>query len=207
MPKLELTYFDSAGRAEPIRVALHLAGLTFEDHRLKFPEFAEKKAAGAFPLGAVPVLTVDGVAFPQTSAILRYVARLGETSLYPTDPSVALVVDSVLDSFNDTLSHALTPSLFERDMAKKLELRAVFAAGPMVKVFGFAEGVLERSGGPFVTGATMTIADLVIAQQVLAIRAGFLDGITTEMLAAYPKLTALADAYLADPRIAAYAKK
>jgi glutathione S-transferase len=71
MPQLKLTYFDAPGRAEPIRVALHLAGIDFEDHRVQFPEFAALKSGGGLPLGSVPVLEVDGCVFAQTAAILR----------------------------------------------------------------------------------------------------------------------------------------
>lgn len=207
MPTLAVTYFDSPGRAEPIRVALSIAQLAFEDRRLKFAEFAEQKAKGAFPLGSVPVLTVDGVDFPQTAAILRYVARLGDTGLYPNDPYQALTVDAVLDAFNDTWSHALLPSLFERDPAKKLELRKALVPGAMATTFGFVERTIARTGGPFVAGPVMSIADLVVAQQILQIRDGRLDGIGVEQLEPYPRIRALADAYLADPRIVAYAKK
>jgi glutathione S-transferase len=203
MPQLKLTYFDIAGRAEPIRLALRISGIPFVDHRLKFPEFGEAKAAGALPLGAVPVLEVDGVTIAQTGAILRYVAHLGDGSLYPTDPWAALVVDSVLDSFNDTLSHALMPSMFERDMAKKLAMRAEIAAGPMARVFAYTERLLQGSGGPFVAGAALSIADLVVAQQVRQIQSGTLDGLGAAHLEPYPGLVALTAAFLAEPRIAA----
>jgi glutathione S-transferase len=129
MPTIRLTYFDGPGRAEPIRVALRLGGLPFEDHRLTFPEFMAAKSRGDFPLGSVPVLEVDGVPIAQTAAILRYVARVGDRTLYPEDPWAALVVDTALDTLNDTWSNALTPSLFERDPAQKLALRAALAAG------------------------------------------------------------------------------
>ncbi len=201
MPKLKLTYFDAPGRAEPIRIALRLAGLAFEDERLKFPQFAEKKQQGAFPLGSVPVLEVDGVVLTQTSAMLRYVARLGNLDLYPSDPYEALLVDSALDTVNDTLSHAMTPSLFERDMDKKLAMRAELVQGPMRLAFGYLENLIKTSGGPFVAGARMSIADLVIAAQILQIENEKLDGVTLEHLSEYPRLRALKDAYLADPRI------
>jgi glutathione S-transferase len=207
MPTLRLSYFDSAGRAEPIRNALRISGIPFEDRRLKFPEFVELRASGAFPLGSVPVLEVDGLRIAQTAAILRYVARIGDTTLYPTDPLAALRVDSALDSLNDTLSGAMLPSLFERDPAKKLAMRAELAAGPMARVFGYIESLLEQSGGPFVGGQTMSIADLVLAAQVLQIRSGILDGLSAENLAPYPRLSAVADAYLADPRVVALGKK
>jgi glutathione S-transferase len=204
MPKLQLTYFDSPGRAEPVRIALRLMGLEFEDIRLKFPEFGERRAAGEFPLGSVPVLTVDGLRVTQTAAMLRYVARLGDGSLYPSDPFLGLLVDSALDSLNDTLSHALTPSLFERDPEKKLALRAELAKGPLRQVFTYVESLLEASGGPFIAGSALSIADLVIAAQILQIRSGKLDGLGEAHLEPYPRLRALADAYLAEPRVAAY---
>ncbi len=204
MPNLKLTYFNSPGRAEPVRVALRICGIPFEDHRLDFPSFRALKAQGAFPLGSVPVLEVDGVAYPQTAAMLRYVARLGG-DLYPTDALEALAVDSAIDTFNDTLSNALLPSFYERDMEKKLAMRAAFCAGPLPTACAFIEGLLERSGGPFVTGATMTIADLLIANQVRQIQGGHLDGVAPETLAAYPRLLALAEAYRSEPRVAALA--
>lgn len=38
-PKLVLTYFDMGGAADPIRFALELAGLEWEDKRLSREEF------------------------------------------------------------------------------------------------------------------------------------------------------------------------
>ena len=207
MPTLKLTYFDGPGRAEPIRMVLTIAGIPFEDHRVKYPEFGSLKEQGTLPLGSVPVLWVDGLAMTQTGAMLRYAAHLGAPELYPSDAMQAFIVDSVLDSFNDTLSHALMPSLFERDPAKKLEMRAAFAAGPMTRVFRYTEGLLGRSEGPFLIGAQLSIADFVVAQQILQILSGTLDGLTAESLAPYPKLRRLAEAFAAEPRVAAYRQK
>lgn len=207
MPNLELTYFNAPGRAEPVRVALFLAGLPFTDHRVDFAGFGALKAQGALPLGSVPVMDVDGLRLTQTGAMLRYVARLGETDLYPSDPFQAFLVDTCIDTFNDTLSNALAPSMFERDMAKKLEMRVGFVAGPLTNACRYAESLIARSGGPFLLGSALSIADLVIASQVLAIQSGRLDGITHETLAPYPYMRGLAEAYLAHPRIQAYSAK
>lgn len=203
MPKIEVTYFNSPGRAEPVRVALRLANVPFVDTRIDFPQFGAMRAEGRFPLGSVPVLAVDDVVIPQTAAMLRYAARLGDGSLYPSDPYQAFLVDSVVDSFNDTLSAALVPSFFEQDPEKKVAMRRAFVEGPMARVFAFVEGLITRSGGPFLIGAQMTIADLIVGNQVAQLQSGRLDGITAGDLAPWPRILALAAAYENEPRIVA----
>ena len=203
MPQLRLTYFNAPGRAEPIRVALRLAGVPFDDHRVDFAGFGAAKGNGALPLGSVPLLEVDGEKIVQTGAILRYAAALGGGALYPTDPVAALRVDSALDSLNDTLSHALTPSMFVQDMEKKLAMRAELAEGVMKRVFTYVDSLIAASGGPFIGGAQLTIADLALALQLLAIQRGALDGIPASYLDAWPRLQAQAAAYVAHPAIVA----
>lgn len=203
MPSITLTYFNSPGRAEPIRIALRLAGVPFEDRRVDFAGFGALKASGALPLGSVPVLEVDGLVMTQTGAMLRYAAALGGGALYPKDPMEAFIVDSVVDTLNDTLSHAMLPSLFERDMEKKLAMRAELAAGPMARTLSYVDGLVGRSSGPFLLGDRLSIADLVIAAHVNQIESGRLDGITPEYLDRWPRLRALAAAYRADPRVSA----
>ena len=180
-----------------------MAGVPFEDHRLTFPEFGALKAEGALPLGSVPVLTVDGQPITQTAAMLRYAARIGQADLLPADPYRGLIVDSALDTFNDTLSHALVPSLFERDPAKKLAMREVFCAGPLRLACTYVEGLIALHEGPFLVGAQLTVADLVLTQQVAQIQRGHLDGVDPAVLAPYPRLLRLAAATLEDPRVVA----
>ncbi len=203
MPNIELTYFQGPGRAEPVRLALRLGGVPFTDTRVDFPTFARLKAEGALPLGFVPVLKVDGLALSQTAAMLRYAARVGDASLYPADPTDSFIVDSVIDAFNDTLASALTPSFREPDPAKKLAMRAEFAAGAMARVFDYTESLLARSGGPFLLGEALTIADLVIGCQLAAFASGRLDGLGPEHVAPWPRLVALGEAFGRHPRLAA----
>lgn len=204
MPQLRLTYFDSPGRAEPVRIALFAAGLPFEDRRLKFPEFMALKQQGAFPLGSVPVLEVDGRPMTQTGAMLRYAAHLGGKGLYPSDARAAFVVDSVIDTLNDTVSHALTPSLFERDMEKKLEMRRALVAGPLSAALRYLEGLAAESEGPFLVGAELTVADILVGVTVKQYRSGALDGIGPEVLEPYPRLRAIGDAFAAHPAVVSW---
>ena len=68
MTSYKLTYFDfDGGRAEPIRIAFHTAGIKFEDNRLSFPEFGEMRQSTRF--NSVPVLEIDGAAVTQSLPI------------------------------------------------------------------------------------------------------------------------------------------
>lgn len=73
-----LTYFDVRGRAEPIRLLLALAGVSFEDRGMTGEQWAGHKAES--PLGQLPYLTErDGDSVqhvPQTMAIVRHLARV-----------------------------------------------------------------------------------------------------------------------------------
>jgi hypothetical protein len=67
MPQLKLNYFDfHGGRAEPVRLALHIGGIAFEDHRFTFPEFAEFRTLTAF---VRPCLSVGWISPSRTKAV------------------------------------------------------------------------------------------------------------------------------------------
>lgn len=76
---------------EPLRLAMHHAGLEFEDIRLTREEFMTKKTSGELRFGQVPALIVqDGSGVPvtlvQTGAIARYIGKLApQSELYPDD--------------------------------------------------------------------------------------------------------------------------
>ena len=73
MPKPKLMYFDfSTSRGEECRLALHLAGVEFEDDRVPPPKWRERKAST--PFGTMPVLTIPGKGeLAQSAVILRFI--------------------------------------------------------------------------------------------------------------------------------------
>ncbi len=82
MSNIKLTYFGfNGGRGEPIRMALAIGGIEFEDVRLPFDQFRELQPS--FPLNAVPTMEIDGVVHTQANAMTRYAGKL--TGLYPED--------------------------------------------------------------------------------------------------------------------------
>ena len=78
---LKLVYFDTRSVAEPLRLALAVAGVPYVDERLPcdaegYAEVARRRAEGLNgPGGCVPVLYVGGKARSQSKALLRYVGR------------------------------------------------------------------------------------------------------------------------------------
>lgn len=69
MPSYKLTHFDiDGGRAEPIRIAFHMASISFEDHCISFPEFGKMRSGIRF--NSVPVLEIYSAAITQSNSEL-----------------------------------------------------------------------------------------------------------------------------------------
>ena len=83
MTKPKLIYFDApVSRGEECRLALHLAGIDFEDARIKNDDWPALKAQT--PYGSLPVFEMAGQPpLAQTNAILVLVGRRHD--LHPTD--------------------------------------------------------------------------------------------------------------------------
>lgn len=177
MPQLKLTYFDfHGGRGEPARLALHIGGITFEDHRFSFPEFAEVRKAT--PFGQVPTLTVDGVQVTQSDAITRYVGKLA--GLYPTDAFQALLCDEVLSVVEDA-NFRLGPSFRmsgEAQKAARLEL----VNGSMPMYLGWLQSQLLARGGDYFADNRLTVADLKVFVDVRGLNSGRLDHVPTDLV-------------------------
>ncbi|RHZ24309.1 hypothetical protein DYB37_012816 [Aphanomyces astaci] len=121
-PALKVTYFDMAGRAETVRLALTIGGVPFEDQRLQREQWAALKPS--LPFRQLPALTVDGHVLCQSHAIARYAGSLA--GLYPTENRLdACRVDEITDFCEDFMQKA-TPSFREADPAKKKAMRSGF---------------------------------------------------------------------------------
>ena len=80
MPEYELFYFPITGLGEPLRLTFLVAGVPFKDTTpANDTSFNDRKTA-AHPYspeaGGLPVLTIDGKAYAQSRAILRYLGRI-----------------------------------------------------------------------------------------------------------------------------------
>lgn len=197
MPRLKLTYFDaSASRGEECRLALHVAGLAFEDERLDHAAWARRKAAA--PFGALPVLEVEGKGLlAQSNAILSYLGRAH--GLLPDDAFECARHESLLSAVED-LRNLLRPVIRISDQAEKKKARTAFASGALQDWAGQVER--QIGDGPFVGGARIGVADLKIYVATDTFIRGAIDHVPADVFKTFPRLTALHAAVKAHPRVA-----
>jgi glutathione S-transferase len=177
MPQLKLSYFDfHGGRGEPARLAMHIGGIAFEDHRFAFPEFAELRKTT--PFGQVPTLLVDGVMVTQSDAITRYVGKLA--GLYPVDAYQALLCDEVLSVVEDA-SVRLSPTFRMTGEAQK-EARLELVNGAMPMYLRWLQSQLAAHGGNYFADNRLTVADLKVFVDVRGLNSGRLDHVPTDLV-------------------------
>mmetsp|Transcript_294 Transcript_294/g.806 ORF Transcript_294/g.806 Transcript_294/m.806 type:complete len:231 (-) Transcript_294:341-1033(-) len=172
----KVTYFPIAGRAEPLRLALTISGIPFEDIRLKgnWPE-----VKGSTPWGQVPVLELsDGTRMAQAKSLVRFVGRQTSPQLYPDDPYLAQRVDELVDAVEDMAATV-------REAGKGLEGDAKLAARKeaaesgtiyawLAKINGF---IRTYGSGGYSIGSQLTTADLALFCSTCSLVSGVFDGI------------------------------
>ncbi len=200
MSSYKLTYFDfDGGRAEPIRIAFHAAGIQFEDNRLSFPEFGEMRQGTRF--NSVPVLEIDGAAVTQSNALSRYVGKMA--GLYPADDLQALYCDEVLGALED-LSHYIVITFGLKDEQLRLAREKLVEGWLSVYLRGLDE-LLTRGGGEYFADNSLTVADLKAFVQTRSLRSGNLDHVPTDLVQRLaPGLVEHQERIESDPRVAAY---
>ncbi|MEE8306497.1 MAG: glutathione S-transferase family protein [Gammaproteobacteria bacterium] len=200
MPSYRLTYFDfDGGRAEPIRIAFHVADIEFEDIRWSFPEFGAKRRSTRF--NSVPVLEIDGAAVSQSNALSRYVGKMA--GLYPKDDLQALYCDEVLDALEDVSHYIVRTFGLEGEVLRKA--REQLADGWLTVYVRGLDELLARGGGEYFADNTLTIADLKAFVQTRALQAGNLDHIPTDLVQRLaPSLIEHQQRVESDPLVVAY---
>lgn len=200
MDKLKLTYFDfPGGRAEPARLALHIGGIPFEDHRFAFGDFPEVRKTT--PLNQVPTLHINDVQVTQSDAITRYAGKLA--GLYPENAVQALFCDEVLSALEDINTKLGTTFGLTGDTLKNAREALVTDALP--RYLRWLQNQLESHGGEYFADHRLTIADLKAFVILRWLASGKLDHIPTDLVASVaPKLATYTDRIAATPAIAAY---
>ncbi len=200
MSSFKLTYFDfDGGRAEPIRIAFHAAGIKFEDKRISFPEFGEMREST--PFKTLPVLEIDGTEVTQSNAMSRYVGKMA--GLYPDVALQALYCDEVLGALED-LSHYIVRTFGLKDEELRMAREKLVDGWMSVYLRGL-DALLTLGGGEYFAGNGLTIADLRTFVQVRSLRSGTLDHIPKDIVERLaPGLVEHQARIESDPRVVAY---
>jgi glutathione S-transferase len=204
MAKPKLTYFDApVSRGEECRLALHCAGVDFEDDRVRLARDAWPAFKASTPFGSVPVLELPGrPPLAQSIAILVYVGR--EHGLHPTDNFEAARHEAVMCHVED-LRAAVGPSMRMSDDAEKKKAREELATGYIPAWAAFTEK--QIGDGPFFAGPKLHVVDLKLHMVVRWFARGTVDYVPATIFSAYPKLMRIHDAVQDDPRIKAWYAK
>lgn len=186
MNKPRLIYFDfAASRGEECRIALHLAGVDFDDVRVKTKDWPAMKEST--PFGSLPVLEMPGKpALAHSNAILVYVGR--QHHLHPRDDFEAARHEGLMSAVED-IRHTISPTLRISDPEQKRAARESLAANELKTWAGQVERQL--GDGPFIGGSSLQVADLKLYMMARWLTSGVLDHIPTSVLDHCPKLLRL----------------
>ena len=200
------------GRGEFVRLALEEAGVGYVDVAREAGGMARLMAAldsADHPSFAPPFVKVDGLTIGQTANILLYLgdkhglAPRDEAGRYWVHQLQLTIADLVAETHD--AHHPIASSLYYEDQRPEAKRRAAdFTETRVPKFLDYFEGILTRPDTKdYLTGATLTYADLSLFQAVSGLRYAFPQALARSD-AAYPAVAALVDRVAARPRIAAY---
>lgn len=198
MGKPRLIYFDAPiSRGEECRLALHLAGIDFDDVRIKPADWPALKEQT--PYGGLPVLELPGKpALAHSNAILVLIGR--RHGLHPADDFEAARHEGMMQHV-ETLRAVISPTLRMAEAGKKAAREALVA-----EFLPAWAGAAERNigGTPFFGGDRLQVVDLKLHMVVRWLAKGTVDHIPATIFAGYPKLVGVHDAVRDHPGVKAW---
>jgi glutathione S-transferase len=191
---IKLTYFDfPGGRGEECRLAMVIAGVDFDDDRVKGEDWSAIKAST--PFGEMPVLEIAGEGvLAQSNAILELIGS--RHGLLPANSFEAARHISILNAI-ESLSMQISCTFAMTDEEKK-KARGELTEGYMKS---WAENIEKQIKGPFVGGDSISVADIKLFVSLKWVKSGDLDYIPSSYFDAYPKMNALFDAVSNHPKV------
>jgi glutathione S-transferase len=201
MTKPRLIYFDApVSRGEECRLALHLAGVDFDDVRINpaaWPAMKEQT-----PYGGLPVLELPGrPPLAHSNAILVLIGR--QHFLHPADDFEAARHEGMMQHV-ETLRAVVSPTL-RMAPTEKQAAREALVAGFLPAWAQAAERNIVAA--PFFGGDQLQVVDLKLYMAVRWFSGGKVDHIPATIFAAYPRLIGVHDAVRDHPGVQAWNAK
>ena len=201
MNKPKLTYFDApVSRGEECRLALHVAGVEFEDNRIDFKTWPQHKSRT--PYGALPVFELPGKpALAHSNAILVLIGRM--YGFHPSDPFEAAQHEGMMAHVED-LRGVVGPTIWMPDDEKKAVREKL--VGDYMPAWG-AAAEQNIGAGPFFGGEKLNVVDLKLYMAVRWFIGGKVDHIPATIFSAYPKLIRVYEAVGEHPGVKSWNAK
>ena len=201
MSRPKLTYFDAPiSRGEECRLALYLAGVEFEDVRVKRDEWMTLKPTT--PFGSLPTLELEGAGvLAQSNALLALIGR--RHGLLPGDDVEAARHEAILQHCED-LRAAFAPTLRMTDPEAKKTAREKLVE---LYVPAWVGNVDDKIRGPFFGGDRPSVADVKLFVVTRWLAGGTVDHVPTTVLDDAPKVRALVSAFADHERVKAWYAK
>lgn len=196
MTKPRLMYFDApVSRGEECRLALHVAGVDFEDVRIKGDAWPALKPTT--PFGAMPVFEVDGhPPIAHSNAILVLIGR--QHGLHPKDDFEAARHEAVMCHVEDLRAN-VGPTTRMTDEAEKKRVREALATTYLPAWAGFVEKHIADHG--FFAGDAIHVVDFKLFLAVRWFAGGNVDHIPSTVFASFPRLMRVYEAVGSHERV------
>ncbi|CDW89684.1 glutathione s- [Stylonychia lemnae] len=157
---MKLYYFNAYGRAEPLRMLLNHAKVSYEDIRIDKPEWNRYKRELQLEFKQVPAIEIEGKLYTQANSILRLLGS--KYGYYPKDPYESYQVDSLVDALKDLYGY-YSQTAFEIDLYKQKLKLGIFISEQLPRYFQILENRLMKNNSQLhIVGNQFTIADFAL---------------------------------------------
>lgn len=154
-----------------VRIALHLAGISFRSVAVDLLQKQHKSAAhlARNPQGLVPALEIDGVLLTQSLAIIEYLNETRPVSLLPIDPSdrakVRSLAYAIAMDIHPVCNMGVVAHVMEitrgGDEVRSQWMKKFISEGLLA-----VETMLKSTSGTLCFGESPTLADVCLVPQV-----------------------------------------
>lgn len=186
------------------KIALFMGGIDFENRKVEGEEFQRVKETGQLddgtliPFHQLPCLVVDGVSIAQTGGIARFCGKL--SGMYPkNDDVLAAQIDQFLDMATDITNLIFITGRDEDQEAKKIK-RQELCKGELARKLEMLDKNI-RDEGDWILGSDLGLADIAIWRLMGWLSGGILDGIPTDIIKSFPRISRVCLAVDTHPKI------